>query len=114
MHELSLVRSILEIVEAKAAEHGFHRVNALKFSLGHISCVEPKALEFAFAVQAKGTLAEGATLEFERCPVVIYCFSCKRELTLKIFDSRCPKCLKEEVVLVGGTEELKLLELDVD
>ncbi len=114
MHELSLTLSILEIVEAKAAEHGFRRVNSLKFSLGHLSCVEPKALEFAFAIQAKGTMAEGATLEFERCPVVIYCFSCKRELTLKSFDSRCPECSKEEVVLVGGTEELKLLELDVD
>ena len=114
MHELSLTRSILEIVETKATEHGFRRVNSLKFSLGYLSCVEPKALEFAFAIQAKGTLAEGATLEFERCPVVLYCFSCKRELTLKRFDSRCPDCSKEEVVVVGGTEELKLLELDVE
>jgi hydrogenase nickel incorporation protein HypA/HybF len=73
MHELSLTRSILEIVETKAEDHGFSRVNSLALSFGHLSCVEPKVIEFAFAIQAKGTLAEGATLEFERCPVVIYC-----------------------------------------
>lgn len=114
MHELSLVENVLQILEAKAGEHGFKRVRALKFSLGRMSCVEPKALEFAFAIQSKGTLAEGATLEFERCAVVLYCFSCQRELELSAFDSRCPDCGGEDVVLTGGTEELRLLELDVD
>ena len=114
MHELSLTLSILDIVKAQAAEHGFGRVNSLKLSMGCLSCVAPKALEFAFTIQAKGTIAEGAVLEFESRPVVLYCFSCKREIESSNFDSYCPDCKGEEVVLVGGTEELKLLELDVD
>jgi hydrogenase nickel incorporation protein HypA/HybF len=114
MHELSLVISILDIVKTQAAEHGFKRVNSLKLSMGHLYCVEPKALEFAFDIQSKGTVAEGAVLEFERMRVSLYCFSCKREVKLISFESLCPVCGTEDVVLVGGTEELKLVELDVD
>lgn len=114
MHELSLTRSIMRIIDEQALKHGFSRVNSLKFSLGQLSCVEPKSLEFAFAAQSKGTIADGAVLEFERCPICLYCPLCDKELILKDFDSSCPACGAKEVVLIGGTEELKLLELDVD
>jgi Zn finger protein HypA/HybF involved in hydrogenase expression len=30
------------------------------------------------------------------------------------YDAQCPKCHGEEVILTGGTEELKILDLNVD
>lgn len=114
MHELSLTLSMLDIIEEQAKKHGFKRVNALKLSLGRLSCVEPKAIEFAFSVQSKGTAAEGAHLEFEIHPIVIYCFSCQKEINLNTYEALCPECGGLEVTLISGTEELKLLELDVD
>ncbi len=114
MHELSLVRSVIEIAEAHASAHRARRVHSLKLSFGRLSCIEPKALEFAFAVQSKGTAVEGASLEFEISPIVIYCFSCGRDIECSSFDAVCPDCAGQDVMLVGGTEELRLLELDVD
>ena len=114
MHELSLIPSLIEIVAAKAAEQGFLRVNSLRLSLGRRSGIDLTAFESAFAIQARGTAAEGATLTFELHPVVIYCLTCQKEIEVGHFDSFCPECRNTEVLLVAGEEELKLLEMSVD
>jgi hydrogenase nickel incorporation protein HypA/HybF len=114
MHELSLVESILQIVEEYAAKEGFSRVTALRLSFGKLSCVVPQALSFAFEVQSKGTRAEGAALELEILPAVIHCLACEKDVEIDRFEARCPVCERFDVLLVGGTEELKLLELDVE
>lgn len=115
MHEISLTQSLLEVVEEYARREGFTRVNLLKLSFGTLSCLDAGSLEFAFAVQARGTKAEGARLEFDIRPAVVYCGNCGRESTLAgAFELLCPCCGGDEVHLTGGTEELKLLELDVD
>jgi hydrogenase nickel incorporation protein HypA/HybF len=114
MHELSLVESILQIVEEYAAKDGFARVKALRLTCGKLSRVVPQALSFAFEVQSKGTRAEGAALELEILPAVIHCLACEKDVEIDHFEAQCPECQGFEVLLVGGTEELKLLELDVD
>jgi hydrogenase nickel incorporation protein HypA/HybF len=112
MHELSLTQSLLNIVEDYAADYS--KVKSLKLSFGRMSSIEPRALEFAFEVSSKGTKAEGACLELSILPVVIHCFICEKDLELDTYNVVCPCCGKEEVILVGGTEELKLLEMDVE
>jgi hydrogenase nickel incorporation protein HypA/HybF len=114
MHELSLTQSILIIIDEYAEKHQFDKVNSIKLSFGRLSCVEPMALEFAFNLQSKGTIAEGARLEFDVLPVVIHCFSCEKDSVLDAYSAECPGCKSGEVMIVGGMEELKLLELDVD
>ena len=114
MHELSLAQSILEIVDEYAEKHTFKRVNVLRLSLGRLSCVETSTLKFAFDQQATGGCAQGAELNFEIIPPRIYCFSCDRELEVKEYDAVCPECKSSEVTLIGGTEELKLIDMDVD
>jgi hydrogenase nickel incorporation protein HypA/HybF len=114
MHELSLTQSILNIIEEYAVKHAFDRVHSLKLSFGKISCIDPKALTFSFNVQSAGTRAEGASLLFDIHPIVIHCFSCDKDTEIPSYDSICPLCNGHEVMLTGGTEELKLIELDVD
>lgn len=114
MHELSLTESILEIIEEYAISHGFKRVNTLKLSFGRLSCIDPKALEFAFQVQSRGTRADGARLAFDLQPAVMYCFSCEQEYEVDRYTATCPHCGTDDVMLTGGTEELKLVEMDVD
>jgi len=113
MHELSLIRSMLDIVEDYAAKHGFERVNAIRLSFGRLSCIEPKALEFGFRIQSEGTKAEGAALEFDIHPVVVYCLDCEKEFHADHWFDACPACKGENVFLNGGTEELKIVSLDV-
>ncbi len=114
MHELSLTQSVMDIIEDYARRHRFAKVNTVKLSFGKLSSIEPKALEFAFAVLSKETRAERARLEFDILPVVIYCMSCGKDIEVDSYTATCPRCQGEEVLLTGGTEELKLVELDVD
>ncbi len=114
MHELSLVESILQIVDEYAAKEGFARVRALRLSCGKLSCIVPQALSFAFDVQSKGTRAEGASLNLEVLPAAIHCLKCEKDFEIDRFEAQCPVCKGVEVFLVRGTEELKLIELDVE
>ncbi len=92
----------------------FSKVNCLHLSMGSLSCVDRQSLQFAFDVQALGTKAEGARLAIEVLPAVIYCFACGGETRQDRFEAVCPKCGSSRVTLTGGTEELRLLEMDVD
>lgn len=114
MHELSLVNSLLAIVEDYARREGFSTVTSLHLSMGSLSCIDRQALQFAFDVQAKGTAAAGARLAIEVLPPTIYCFACEAEVRQLRFAAACPKCGSSEVVLTGGTEELRLLDMDVE
>lgn len=115
MHEIAFTRSLIAIVEGYARREGFARVNVLKLSFGRLSCLDPGALEFTFAVQARGTSAEGARLEFDIRPALVACGACGEESACDgPFDALCPRCGSADVLLTGGTEELKLLEIDVD
>ena len=114
MHELYLAESIINILHDYAARDGFKKVNSVLLSYGRFSCIESKTLQFAFDVQTKGTPAEGAVLEFQILPAMIHCFSCEKDLEIKNHTVVCPSCGGYEVVLTAGTEELQILELDVD
>jgi hydrogenase nickel incorporation protein HypA/HybF len=114
MHELYLAESILNIIQDYAKRDNFKKVNNVLLSYGRFSCIEPSALQFAFEVQAKGTEADGAELKFKVMPAVIHCFSCQKDLEIKTHTGICPGCGGEQVILTAGTEELQILEMDVD
>jgi len=114
MHELYLAESILNIVQDYAVKQHFSKVNSISLSFGRLSCIESKSLQFAFDVQAKDTLAENAELHFKIIPPVIHCFSCDKDLEVETYSAVCPNCGGEEVILTVGTEELQILEMDVD
>ena len=81
MHELSIIRSILDIIEEYAEEYRFSKVKSMKISFGRLSRIEPQVLEFTFDIQSTGTKAEGAALEFDIKPIIIHCFSCEKDPT---------------------------------
>lgn len=114
MHELYLAESIINIVSDYATRDGFKKVNSILLSYGSLSCIESKTLTFAFDVQAKNTPAEGASLDFKILPAVIHCFSCEKDLEVEAHTGICPSCGGGDVALTAGTEELQILELDVD
>ena len=114
MHELYLAESILNIVQEYATQQHFSKVNSISLSFGRLSCIESKSLQFAFEVQAKNTSAENASLNFQILSAVIHCFSCEKDLEVETYSAICTECGGEEVILTGGTEELLILEMDVD
>lgn len=64
MHEVSLCESILKIIERQTQKEKFERVVAVRVQIGKESCVSEEALSFSFPHICKGTIADGAKLEF--------------------------------------------------
>jgi len=114
MHETSLVLSILDIVEEYAAKENFQKVNSIRLSFGRLSCIEPKSLEFAFKVQSDGSRAEGAKLNFEILPAAVHCLTCEAGSEVDAFPGFCPKCGSEQIMVTGGREDLKIIDMEVD
>ena len=113
MHELSLAQSIVELVEEQHARERFARVRTVVVSVGRLSSVDPRALEFGFDVVARGTVAEGATLAIERPPGRVFCTDCSQTVEIESQVDPCPICASHRWVVVGG-QELRVIELEVD
>jgi len=115
VHELSLIQSLLTIIDEQAKEHEFTRVNQINLSCGRLSTVEPQALQFAFEAISPATICAGAQLNLTILPLKIHCFTCNREFESETADpTTCPHCRGDQVMITGGRQELQLLELDVD
>lgn len=115
MHELSLAQSVLEIALDYAEKNEAVRIERLVLSFGRMSCIETSALETAFVAMAEGTRAQGAALCFEIMPVVVSCLSCEKEYEVDYQGILvCPSCGNVSVLLTGGTEDLTLIEMEVE
>ena len=115
VHELSLVQSLLTIIDEHAKEYEFTRVNQVNLTCGRLSSVEPRALDFAFKALTQSGICAGARLELTILPMIIHCFTCNQEFASEDADPTiCPHCREDQVMVTGGWQELQLIELDVD
>lgn len=65
MHETLLVAGLVRKVAAVARENGAGRVTAVRVRLGAFSHLSPDHFAEHFAIDAAGTVAEGARLDVE-------------------------------------------------
>jgi hydrogenase nickel incorporation protein HypA/HybF len=115
VHELSIAKDLLAIVEKTAAEHGLVRVSGLRIVVGALGNVVPEALEFAFEVAGRGTVADGARLDIVEVPVTVRCNACRAETELEDFAFLCTACGSVDVDVVRGNElYLDSIEGDTD
>ena len=113
MHEMSLAKGILQIVEDAAGKQGFKRVGEVRLEIGALSGVEPEALTFCLDVVLKGSVAEGARVELERLPGQGFCLDCGETVAVTALYDACPKCGGYQVQASGGTE-LRVKDLLVE
>jgi hydrogenase nickel incorporation protein HypA/HybF len=73
MHELSLAGAVIDTAERHA---GGRRVTLIQLRLGELRQVVPDSLAFYFEHVARGTLCEGAILEYEAIPATLGCAQC--------------------------------------
>jgi hydrogenase nickel incorporation protein HypA/HybF len=113
MHEISVAQSIIEIAEANARKHNYRCIQTIKIRLGEFTTVVREALEFAFEVARRGTLAEDASLEIEIVPMVTHCAMCGSvNNPMRHVRLMCPDCgLPLEIV---SGEELEIEYIDVN
>jgi hydrogenase nickel incorporation protein HypA/HybF len=112
MHELAIAQSIVESVEAKAAECNAARVKGVRLKIGEASGVVTDSLTFCFEMLASlNTTLAGAQLVIENVPHLAYCRHCACEFSITNFVAQCPTCKEWSDEIVSGTE-LQLLEME--
>lgn len=112
MHEMSLCAGILEILAAESRRHAFSKVRRVRLEIGRFAGVEIEALRFGFDVVAKGSLADGATLEIVEVPGEARCLDCGAAVEVDDRLAPCPLCGGERLVPTGG-DGMRIRDLEV-
>lgn len=113
MHELSIAYSIVEVVGEAAQAANAIRVDVVRIRLGALAGVAKGALLFSWDIATQATILAGAQLAIEELPVIVYCPTCQKNVTLPGTQNfRCPQCARLTAQIVQGRElEVKSLEL---
>ncbi|MDJ0857746.1 MAG: hydrogenase maturation nickel metallochaperone HypA [Dinoroseobacter sp.] len=111
MHEMSLCEGIRTVIEDQARAHNVHKVTRVRVEIGKFAGVEKPALEFAFDVVMRGSVAEGAVLEMLDLPGKAMCFDCAKEVEIDDRLQPCPTCGGGKLMPTGG-DEMRVKDLE--
>lgn len=112
MHEMSLCEGIREVVEGQARANGVTAVRAVRLEIGRFAGVEKPALEFAFDIVMRGSVAEGARLEMLDLPGRAMCYDCMHEVEIEDRLAPCPDCGGGKLMPTGG-DEMRIKDMEV-
>lgn len=112
MHEMSLCEGIRGVIEDYAARQNFDRVKRVRVEIGRFAGVEKPALEFAFDVVMRGSVAEGAALEMIDLPGRAMCYDCMKEVEISERLDPCPTCGGGKLMPVAG-DEMRIKDMEV-
>lgn len=113
MHELSLTQSIVELAIEHARRENAAAIRSITVAIGALSGVVADAVEFAFDVCSKGTMAEGARLEIRHIAGRGRCLECHEESELQTLTYTCPQCGSLALETVQG-QEMQFTEMEID
>lgn len=105
MHELHLMTQVVKVVETRLGETRSTHLSVVRLkvsALSHMMTHDRVELQMMFDMVARGTKAEGATLEIIPIPGNAWCPGCKRETMVAGPNDACSACGVSTVV---GSEE---------
>jgi len=92
MHEFSLTKQIVRIVNNTAADHHAKKVNKVHLVVGESSGIIPDSVQIYFDMIAVGTAAEGAQLVIKYIKPQMLCPNCNKNFIRPRFSFACPDC----------------------
>lgn len=96
MHEMSLIESIMDIVEEERARHGMSRLTRVVLSNGQLAGAVTESLRFAWEALTPGTSLAGCELVVNEVPMGVRCGGCGREYEPEDrLYMPCPYCGRE-------------------
>lgn len=111
MHEMALCEGIRGAVEQAAAAHGVRTISLVRLEIGRFAGVEKPALEFAWDVVTRGSVAEGAALVMIDLPGRAMCYDCAREVEIAGRLDPCPECGGGRLRPTGG-DEMRIKDME--
>ncbi|MGV8083121.1 MAG: hydrogenase maturation nickel metallochaperone HypA [Coriobacteriia bacterium] len=115
MHELPILRDVVDIAIAHASEAGASRIVSIKLEIGELRDLDQEWMQRYFDFVTKDTIAEGASLVVTYSAARFMCNSCRESFTFEIRSQnqlRCPRCSSAQAELVAGNE-LRIESIDV-
>lgn len=110
MHELSLCRAIVGIVDRARQDRA---VAAVHVQVGQLRQVVPQTLADCWRLVTDGTELAGARLVVDHVPIVLQCQDCRQHTTVgELLRLSCAACGSSRVRLVSG-EEMLVTTLDL-
>ncbi|WP_278980354.1 hydrogenase maturation nickel metallochaperone HypA, partial [Adlercreutzia equolifaciens] len=107
MHEMAMVRSVVDIVLEEAERVEATEVLGVYLTVGYSRDIVEDVFESMFAWMCRGTVAEGAVLHLTRVPFTVRCEECGRifPVNTRCRDTpRCPQCDASHYRLHSGME----------
>jgi hydrogenase nickel incorporation protein HypA/HybF len=112
MHEYSIVRALLDRVEAEARSRNAIAVHRLRVRIGELSGVESDLMASAYSLAREGTICESAEMDITRVPVEWGCPSCGQRIPAGAI-LRCPGCEVPARLITGDEILLEQIEMEV-
>lgn len=113
MHEVSIMAEAVRMAVEAAQNAGAQRVASLKLRVGMLSGAVPEAMQFAWDVVRRDTIAAAAELEIESIAATCWCAACQIEFACKDLVNECPHCREVSGDLRHGRElEIAAVELN--
>jgi hydrogenase nickel incorporation protein HypA/HybF len=112
MHEIGIMEQTLNIAIDYATKENATEIKEMTVCIGKMSGVVPEALQFAFDVIIKGTIAENSTLKIELLPVICYCDNCQQKFQPHEWFFQCPNCHQFTNNIIQG-KEIQLISLEI-
>ena len=113
MHEYSITRSILDILDKIAKENKVKKVKRINFEISSIAHIEPDSIKFYYDFLTKeNSVLKSANLKFKKKKPEIECEDCKKTYEVdNFFISECPKCSSKKIK-IADYEELKIVSVE--
>ena len=115
MHEMSLVQSIMNIVEEERDRHKLDRVVRVTLMNGRLAGAVTDALEFAWEALRQGTEFEDCELKVVEVPLKVVCGRCGKDFEPEdTLYMPCPHCGLEFGHQVVEGKELYVANIEAD
>ena len=113
MHEVSIMTEAVRMAVESAQAAGARRISGVRLRVGRLSGAVPEAMEFAWDVVRRGTIAEAARLEIDSVPATCWCAVCREEFECSDYFNECPSCHNPSGELRRGRElEIAAVEMN--
>jgi hydrogenase nickel incorporation protein HypA/HybF len=113
VHELVVTESVLQIALESAAGADARKVVGIDLLIGDLSTFVDDSVQFYFEMLSKGTIAQGARLNFRRIPARLRCRDCGREFLPGAGEWLCPHCGAIGGDVIAG-REFRVESIDVE
>ena len=113
MHEMSIVQSLVAIVEEEMINNNARVLRSVRVKIGEMSGIVPEALSTCFEILTSKSDMKGAVLKMDIAPLVGYCQKCRKEFKVVQYKFLCPECNNSDIDIISG-REMEIVELEVD